>query len=82
MKCDIAVINRIKRIHGQVGGILKMIEEERGCEDLIIQLKAVKNSVDTAMKLLTTTNLIDKIEKEYNIEIENIEKELDLIIKN
>lgn len=81
MKCDIAVINRIKRIHGQVAGILKMIEDERECKDLITQLKAVKNSVDTAMKVLATTNLIEAIEEKHNIEINEFENEIDLLIK-
>ncbi len=82
MKCDITVINRIKRIYGQIGGILNMIQDERSCEDLIIQLKAVKNSVDTAMKLLTTSNLIQNIEEKHNIKIIDFDKEIDLIIKN
>lgn len=82
MKCDLAVVNRIKRIYGQVGGILKMIEDERGCKDLITQLKAVKNSVDTAMKILTTSNLIQNIENDYNIKLDNYQNEIDLIIKN
>lgn len=81
MKCDIAVINRIKRVYGQIGGILKMIEEERECKDLITQLKAVKNSVDITMKILTTTNLLESIEKTHNIKLNDFQKEIDLIIK-
>lgn len=35
-------LGRLKRIAGQVTGIVKMIEEERYCMDILIQLKAVR----------------------------------------
>ena len=33
-----AVINRIKRAQGQLGGVLRMLEEGRECEDVVTQL--------------------------------------------
>ena len=36
-----AVINRIKRAQGQLGGVLRMLEEGRECEDVVTQLAAV-----------------------------------------
>lgn len=36
------VINRLKRIEGQVRGLEKMIEEDRYCVDILIQLSAVE----------------------------------------
>ena len=35
------VITRLKRIEGQVRGIQKMIEEDRYCVDVIIQINAI-----------------------------------------
>jgi len=35
------VITRLKRIEGQVRGIQKMIEEDRYCIDIIIQINAI-----------------------------------------
>lgn len=36
---------RINRIAGQLGGIRRMIEDDRYCEDILIQLSAVNNAV-------------------------------------
>ncbi|QPA33169.1 metal-sensing transcriptional repressor [Thermaerobacillus caldiproteolyticus] len=35
------LVNRLKRIEGQVRGIQKMIENDRYCVDVLIQLSAV-----------------------------------------
>lgn len=36
-----AVINRLKRIEGQVRGIQKMVEEDRYCADILMQISAI-----------------------------------------
>ncbi|WP_078554501.1 metal-sensitive transcriptional regulator [Bacillus alkalicellulosilyticus] len=35
------ILNRLKRIEGQVRGIQKMVDDERYCVDVLIQLSAV-----------------------------------------
>ena len=35
-------IPRLKRIEGQVRGIIRMVEEERYCMDILVQLQAIK----------------------------------------
>ncbi|HLR66742.1 metal-sensing transcriptional repressor [Virgibacillus alimentarius] len=35
------VINRLKRIEGQVRGIQKMVEEDRYCVDILVQISAI-----------------------------------------
>src|SRR5690625_3307931 len=37
-----AVVNRLKRIEGQVRGIQRMIEDDRYCLDILVQLSAVQ----------------------------------------
>ena len=37
-------LNRLKRIEGQVRGLVKMIEDERYCIDLLTQLQAVRSA--------------------------------------
>jgi len=37
-----AVTNRLKRIEGQVRGIIKMIEDDKSCEDILIQIGSAK----------------------------------------
>ena len=39
------IISRLNRISGQINGISKMIENDAYCNDVLIQLSAVKNSV-------------------------------------
>ncbi|WP_092493215.1 MULTISPECIES: metal-sensing transcriptional repressor [Virgibacillus] len=36
-----AVANRLKRIEGQVRGIQKMVEEDRYCIDILVQISAI-----------------------------------------
>ena len=81
MNCDIGLINRIKRAQGQMTGILNMMEKSDSCEDILTQLKAVRASIDKAIGILTTSNLVQLIEKENQIKLDNIEKAIDLIIK-
>ena len=54
-------ITRLKRSEGQLRGIQKMIEEERDCMDIMIQLSAVRSSVDRVIELLITENLLECI---------------------
>lgn len=37
--------NRLNRIEGQVRGVKKMIEEDRYCDDVLIQLSAIDKSI-------------------------------------
>lgn len=37
-----AVTKRLRRIEGQIRGIIRMIEEDKSCEDIIIQIGAAK----------------------------------------
>lgn len=43
-----AVIKRLNRARGQIGGIVRMIEAGRGCQDIVTQLSAVSTAVDRA----------------------------------
>ena len=37
-----AITKRLKRIEGQVRGLIKMVEEDKGCEEILIQIGSVK----------------------------------------
>ena len=39
------LIKRLKRIEGQVRGIQKMIDEDRYCVDILVQVTAVNNAM-------------------------------------
>jgi DNA-binding FrmR family transcriptional regulator len=42
------VLNRIKRAQGQLMGVVRMMQEGRDCEDVVIQLAAVVKALDKA----------------------------------
>ena len=37
-----AVTNRLKRIEGQVRGLIRMIEEDKSCEEILVQIGSTK----------------------------------------
>ena len=43
-----SVVKRLRRAQGQIGGVLRMIEEGRDCQDIVTQLAAVSRAVDRA----------------------------------
>lgn len=51
------LINRISRISGQMNGIKKMIEEDRYCGDIIIQLSAIDKSIKSLANELLDRHL-------------------------
>lgn len=42
------VLNRLRRAHGQLAGVIAMIESERDCADVVTQLAAVSRAIDRA----------------------------------
>jgi DNA-binding FrmR family transcriptional regulator len=52
-----AVVNRLRRAQGQIGGILRMIEQGRDCKDIVTQLAAVNRAVDRAGFALIASSL-------------------------
>ena len=44
--------SRLKKIEGQIKGIQNMIEKERDCLDIMIQLAAVKAALDSVAGLV------------------------------
>ena len=42
------VLNRLRRAHGQLAGVISMIENGRDCKDVVTQLAAVSRALDKA----------------------------------
>jgi DNA-binding FrmR family transcriptional regulator len=50
-----SVIRRLRRAQGQIGGVIKMIEEGRDCADVVTQLAAASRALDRAgFKIIAT----------------------------
>ena len=48
---------RVKRAHGQMGAIVRMLEEGRNCEEVVTQMSAVSKAVHTAAFMLISSSL-------------------------
>ena len=42
------IVKRLKRAQGQIGGVVRMIEEGRDCDQIVTQLAAVSKALDRA----------------------------------
>jgi DNA-binding FrmR family transcriptional regulator len=45
-------LGRLRRIEGQVQGIQRMVEEDKYCVDILLQLTAVQGAVEQVQRLL------------------------------
>ncbi|MDM3904304.1 metal-sensitive transcriptional regulator [Mycobacterium intracellulare subsp. chimaera] len=55
------VLNRLRRAHGQLAGVIAMIEQGRECKDVVTQLAAVSRALDRAGFKIVAMGLRDCI---------------------
>jgi DNA-binding FrmR family transcriptional regulator len=64
------LIQRLRRIEGQVRGVQTMVSEERDCQDILQQLSAIRSAVQGAsrvfLKEYATNCLLDMEENQGN----------------
>ncbi|WP_242694051.1 metal-sensitive transcriptional regulator [Proteiniclasticum aestuarii] len=76
------LMNRLSRTEGQIRGITKMIEEDRDCREIVIQLAAVRAGVDRVINLIVTENLMSCVLSDTDeIDKKQLEEALELIFK-
>ena len=51
------VVNRLRRAQGQLGGVIRLIEEGRDCKDVVTQLAAVSKALNRAGFTIIATGL-------------------------
>jgi DNA-binding FrmR family transcriptional regulator len=44
------IMNRLKRIEGQIKGLQNMVEQERNCVEVLTQLSAISGALDNTAK--------------------------------
>ena len=69
-----AVLKRMKRAHGQIAAVIRMLEEGRSCEDVVQQMAAVGKAVNTAAFILISTSLKECIMDGKRDQVETTEK--------
>lgn len=79
------VKNRIKRIEGQLRGILKMMEDGKDCKEVITQLSAVRSAVDRTIGVIVSANLVECVRQAEGNEDkvdEMIKEAVNLVVKS
>lgn len=86
MEYDDKVKNRLKRIEGQIKGVLRMMEEGKDCKEVITQLSASRSAIDRTIGVIVSSNLItcmQNLEKMDDRSHESIINEaVDLLVKS
>ena len=71
------VINRLKRAQGQLGAVLRMLEEGRNCEDIVTQLSAVRRALDRAGFAIIATGMrqcLIESDGQETLDVQKLEK--------
>ncbi|MEV3965055.1 metal-sensitive transcriptional regulator [Nocardia sp. NPDC050193] len=72
------VLNRLRRAHGQLSGVITMIEQGRDCKDVVTQLAAVSRALDRAGFKIVATGLRECVtesgEKTDPMTVDELEK--------
>ena len=73
------IINRLNRINGQIKGITKMIENDAYCNDVLVQLSAVKNSIKSLSSHILENHLYTCVTRDLeNGDLEPIDELISL----
>jgi DNA-binding FrmR family transcriptional regulator len=85
MEYNSQVKNRIKRVEGQLRGIVRMMEQGEDCKDVITQLSAAKTALDRSVGLIVSMNLVECVRdsQETGENTEDLVKEaVNLLVKS
>ncbi|WP_281197355.1 metal-sensitive transcriptional regulator [Staphylococcus felis] len=77
--------NRIKRVQGQLNGILKMMEDDAHCKDVVTQVSASKNALQRLIGVIVSENLVEcvKTAEENNEDTQAlIDEAVELLVKS
>ncbi|MDO8284622.1 MAG: metal-sensitive transcriptional regulator [Rhodoferax sp.] len=55
------MVNRLRRIEGQVRGLVDMIESGRSCEEVATQMSATRKAMEKAFYRMMTCSLIEAV---------------------
>ena len=60
------VVNRLRRIEGQVRGLVEMIQSGRPCEDVAVQMSATRKAMDKAFYRMMACSMVEAISDAQN----------------
>ena len=69
-----AVLNRLRRAHGQLAGVIAMVEQGRDCRDVVTQLAAVSRALDRAGFKIVAANMLQCLNGESAMSTQELER--------
>jgi DNA-binding FrmR family transcriptional regulator len=63
---DDNVRKRLRRVEGQVRGVLQMMEDGKDCKEVVAQLSAVRGAVDKAIAYIVAANLSECVARDQD----------------
>jgi CsoR family transcriptional regulator, copper-sensing transcriptional repressor len=79
------MINRMARIIGHAEAIKRMLEEEKACSELLIQIAAVKSALNNVGKMILKDHIshcvVDAVETKDTDVLTQLEKAIDIYVK-
>ncbi|MBE5859824.1 MAG: metal-sensing transcriptional repressor [Butyrivibrio sp.] len=79
-----AVLNRLSRSIGHLESVKKMVEDGRDCSEVLVQLAAVKGSLDSLSRIILKDHIehciVDAIEEGDQKALEELNKAIDKMI--
>jgi DNA-binding FrmR family transcriptional regulator len=78
------ILTRLKTVRGHISGVERMIEEDKSCEDILLQLVAIRSAVHKVSVIVAqkyaNTCLIEAIEQGESRQ-EALNKAIDTLMK-
>ncbi|MGL5717499.1 MAG: metal-sensitive transcriptional regulator [Paraclostridium sp.] len=75
-----AIIKRLNKIEGQVKGIQKMVEDERYCVDILVQISAIRSAINKVGNIILENHIkgcvSNSIKNENNEQSDQVISEL------
>lgn len=80
-----AVINRLSRAIGHLNAVKRMVERDEDCSDVLIQLSAVRNAINSTGKVIMKSHIshciVDAIEANDMEPVDALNEAIDYFIK-
>ncbi len=80
-----AVKNRLARVIGHLHAVERMVNDERDCAEILIQLAAVRSALNNVCKMILKDHMdhcvVDAIRENDTKSIEELNKAIDLLMK-
>lgn len=77
--------NRLKRVEGQIRGVIRMMESGEDCKGVTTQLSAVRSAVDRTIAVIVSKNLerclIEDI-KEGKETVDSVNEAIQLLVRS